>query len=202
MRYLSIDIETTGLDRKRCSLIEIAMVLEDTEAPDWRELGMAPEVLPAVEVLPTFHCFVPNRGAYWEPIALEMHKERMLPMLSAVTKRPGLAEFSGVRCCPQEVFAEIAAGWLLTRGIGPRGILHEHKITVAGKNFAGFDAHFLPPELLACFDYRVLDPGSVFVDFDKDRLPSLGALLEDKPVAHTALEDARDVVRVLRRKYT
>ena len=86
-------------------------------------------------------------------------------------------------------------------------------INVAGKNFAGFDNRFienLKKEYGMTgslrFKSRVADPGTLYVNwFEDDALPGL---LDCKKradvkgeVTHDALEDAWDVIQVLRKKY-
>jgi hypothetical protein len=83
-------------------------------------------------------------------------------------------------------------------------------INVAGKNFATFDKVFLEklPRWKQCIEIRnrILDPAILFVDWNEDKaLPGLNLcksranILGD--VTHNALEDAIDVVEVLRTKY-
>ena len=76
------------------------------------------------------------------------------------------------------------------------------KIVLAGKNVAKFDYHFLPESLKNRFHHRMIDPGSRFIDWSKDLPPSLDNLKKDLitegEITHDAVEDARDVVRVLR----
>lgn len=184
MKYAAIDTETTGLG-ERCALIELAIVLEDTEA----------RPLPPVEELPSWTSLVNpgSAGCWWEPVAMDMHRKSGLltEWLAELAAQPG---------APSPIVAATEArAWLANLGHG-----RDRSLTPAGKNFAGFDKRFLPKELADVFHHRVIDPGSVFVDFTKDKLPGLNDLIDyaAKPgVAHRALEDARDVVRVLRRRY-
>jgi hypothetical protein len=88
--------------------------------------------------------------------------------------------------------------------------LDEHfgssKIVATGKNVSGFDLQFLPIELKDRFCHRVLDPGSMFVDWENDEVPpgmplcKLRAGIEGL-VTHNAYEDALDVIRLLRTQY-
>ena len=74
--------------------------------------------------------------------------------------------------------------------------------TAAGKNFAGFDRTFLPPPVARLFRHRVLDPGSMFINWSDPHLAELATIKTrlglDGEVAHDALEDARDVIRCVR----
>lgn len=205
MKYASIDLETTGLDRERCEVVEIAIVIEDTEQRvavygDDHQLPCVygddhqlpgPQRLPDVRDLPTFTRLVyPNHTAVWEVEAVDMHqKNGLLAALRTSASRPEL------------VWAEAAT--FLTDALGPgRGA---ERWVVAGKNFNGFDRHFLPKHLEPRFHQRTLDPGALFVDWSKPTPPSLGDLLKrfgfDADVTHRALGDARDVIRVLRQGY-
>lgn len=186
MRYVAIDTETTGLGPS-CELLELAMVLEDTKI----------RPLPPVEELPHFVTLVGPRGGdaprSWEQGAMDMHiKSGLLAEL----------RFPGLR--PREEALVEAENWLAQHGEIHSTTRKRVLLTPAGKNFAGFDRRFLTEGILALLHHRALDPGSVFVDFDKPHLPGMNDLIDysQKPGAHHALEDARDVVRVLRRKYT
>ena len=178
MRYVSIDIETTGLRPQQDQILQLAMVVEDTRYPE----------VP-VEELPYFCCFVKHVEYHGNAYALGLNAW-ILDLLSGRTKA----------ACRYPIWdldeMTRAAGSFLSDQLGMRD-----KINVAGKNAAGFDIPFLPQDLRDRFRHRVIDPGSVFVDWSKDRLPALGDLI-DTEVTHDALGDARDVITCLRRSYT
>jgi oligoribonuclease len=176
MRYLSIDVETTGLDPARCQMIELAMVLEDSNARPREH----------VKQLPFFVEQVRYPAYYWEAFALGMHfKGELLNTL--VEEAENVPILSDV--------VKHALEWLSKFDISPAS-----KITVAGKNFAAFDRLFIPPAILECFERRVIDAGSVLIDWREQRLKSLGELSHIE-VAHEALDDARTVIEVLRTSY-
>jgi DNA polymerase III epsilon subunit-like protein len=83
-------------------------------------------------------------------------------------------------------------------------------INVAGKNFGTFDNVFLKKlpwwQKLIIAKQRIMDPAMLFLDWKTDEeLPSLKICTSragiDGDVAHDALEDAYDVVSVLRKFY-
>jgi hypothetical protein len=83
-------------------------------------------------------------------------------------------------------------------------------INVAGKNFGTFDKLFLQQlpwwQKLIRVRQRILDPGILFVDWKNDEsIPSLFTCKEragvEGIVTHNALEDAWDVIELLRKKY-
>ena len=81
-----------------------------------------------------------------------------------------------------------------------------NKATLAGKNVASFDFLFLPPWMQEMFRRRMIDPGSVFLDFKDNVIKDMATLKKDLKldgiVTHNAYEDALDVIRILRTKYT
>lgn len=83
------------------------------------------------------------------------------------------------------------------------------KVTVAGKNVAGFDLRFLKTKIKdweqIFFLSRTFDPAVLYLDYKKDtELPDLKTCMERAniagEVAHTALEDALTVVKLIRYK--
>jgi hypothetical protein len=83
-------------------------------------------------------------------------------------------------------------------------------INVAGKNFATFDMLFLKQlpwwQKLIKIRQRVLDPAILVVDWKNDMsLPNLKQCKErtgiEGIVTHNALEDAWDVIEVMRKFY-
>ncbi len=100
---------------------------------------------------------------------------------------------------PQFV-ANIFAAWLNRTG-------SNETFTVAGKNYAGFDRQFLQklPHWKDTIkeQHGVLDPGSLYYDpLVDDVVPSMATCMERAgipgEVAHTAVEDALIVVKLLR----
>lgn len=175
MKYLSLDIETTGLRPKVDQVLQIAMVVEDTA-----------NIVP-VEELPKFVAFIKNPEYVGQPYALGLNGWifDIISGRNKITPHPILE--------PEAVIDFVNI------------FLNQHfgfmkKATVAGKNVAGFDIPFLPTEISSRFKHRVIDAGSVFMDWSKDTPPSLGDLTGGV-IAHDAYEDALDVIRVLRRAY-
>lgn len=196
MKYVAIDTETTGVSDE-AELLEAAFVFEDT----------ALDPLPPVEQLPFLvGLFEPRRRECWAPEVAQMHVQNGL--LAEITKHAssGLNNGASVRegvtwyAASDEKrasFVRHMVAWLARQYAAGAGNV---KYVAAGKNFGSFDRRFLPPTLVKLFHYRSIDPGSVFIDWTRDVPPSLDDLRGQK-VGHRALEDARDVVRVLRRSY-
>jgi len=98
--------------------------------------------------------------------------------------------------------------WLNSNGLGPvNEAASQISITVAGKNFATFDKLFL--EKLSGWTnkiqirQRIIDPSILLMDWQVDKsLPNLQTCMDrcqlSGEVTHDALQDALDVVRVIR----
>ncbi len=178
MKYVSIDLETTGLDPENCQIIEFSAIIDDGES--------------ALANLPKFHCYVVANEYRGDPYALSMHST----IFRRISDRP--IEF---RFICQTDLAVCFKNFLLNSG------LTSH-ITVAGKNFASFDWRFL--RRMPAWDttikirHRVIDPGNLYWNpvLDGERLPNLKTCLKragfEHDVAHTAFEDALDVVLLVR----
>lgn len=183
MKYVSIDIESTGLNAETCDLLEVGAVIDDIEAPE----------VPLDE-LPAFHCYVVRLIYKGEPYALSMHPE----IFRRIAKREKPYNYLE----PDEVLVHFSDFLLVNF---PN--LGREKITVAGKNYQNLDKAFLTklpePEHLNILHHRVIDPAMWFWNpFEDKELPSskvcLGRAGLDDKVAHTALEDARMVVNLIR----
>ena len=176
MKYVSIDIETTGLDIKRDQVLMVAMIVEDTE-----------KKLPREE-LPTFACLVSHDRYAGAPFALWLNGW----ILEALAKN-------------DQSKYPIYEDWV-TRALE---FLEKHfpnqKVVPAGKNVGSFDLQFFPSVLRQKFIHRAIDPGSVWFDWKKDKPESLDDLKKklDIPgaVTHDAVDDAWDVIQVLRKAY-
>lgn len=189
MRYISIDIETLGLDPLSHSTIQFGAVIEDTK-----------NILPLNE-LPRFECLISHRDYHGTPFAMAMHHELFKELAQGKLSTKLIVEHSKV--------AEEFAKFLKDNSVEKNGGCY--KINVAGKNFATFDKLFLEqlPDWKKHIQItqRILDPAILFWDpLTDETLPNLEeckrrAGLSTTKVAHTAVEDALDVIELLRTKY-
>jgi oligoribonuclease (3'-5' exoribonuclease) len=182
--YVSIDTETTGLDWRTCQVIEIGAVIDDYET--------------AIVDLPTFRCYVDHGLFKGQPYALSMHAEIFRAIATGETDVEILD--------PNEVTSHFTS-WLYKNGIDP----YVEKTVVAGKNFAAFDKPFLEDlptwESEVNMKHRIIDPGSMFYvpgvdDGPPDTAECLRRAKLPPVVNHKALDDAFDVVRLIRYKVT
>lgn len=229
MKYVSIDLETTGLETENHQVLSIGAVIEDTLNTHVK-----------VEDLPTFHGVIVHNELTGSPFALNMNRD-LIEKISVWqnTKPEGRKEFEQLTSMQfyeeQDIVKELFR-FLYKNGIGPDyknpgdhlkgnvekgedGIMYpaltsqmpKVHITAAGKNFATFDLKFLErlPRWKQVFKVRqrIIDPSVIFTDWAEDEsLPSLSTCKlrakMDGHVAHDAVEDARDIIRLMRTQYS
>lgn len=240
MIYCSIDVETSGLNRETCQILEIGAVVEDCANPKpyddlpklklvierdsvvgqsyainmnariFRLLAQAQDIKDKVErdAFKAKHGIVSEERAVhalWEFLYVNGFGE-----LYDVT----FADDANVRHTGR-TYAEalaISGGDLSRIELPRKNVRRQLKVNVAGKNFANFDKVFLEklPGFtdLIRFRQRILDPCTVYTDFvADDEAPSMEKCfnrLHGGPhtVSHDAVEDALDVIRLLRPLYT
>jgi hypothetical protein len=187
--YVSIDIETTGIDPEFSQILEIGAIVDDWVTP--------------VTLLPKFHCYVFHNRIIGSAFALQMN--------AAILRKIADAEIlmektdhcfhpeHGLFLRPKTVGGELAQ-WLMDQGMDPT-----KPILAAGKNFAGFDRPFLQniPGWNIPFFRRVIDPAMLYWLPDIDPVPPSTETCMERAgipggVAHTAVEDAMAVVRMVR----
>lgn len=183
MKYISIDIETTGLNPKFNQILEIGAIIEDTN-----------NQLPR-EQCPTFHVYLDYPNYIGDAFALYLNRDIFRTILDLRKQQNSdllVNELS---------VAEKFQDFLTKNGV-------VGKIIPAGKNFGSFDLQFL--NKLPNFEnikihHRQLDPTMLFIDFKNDSVPpdltkckKLAGL--DELVTHQALDDAWDVISLLRTK--
>jgi len=177
LRYVSIDIETTGLDPETCQILEIGAVWDDWTKP--------------IHELPVYHRLVAHEEYRGNAYALALNAA-LLKRLSG-EREPWFLD-------PDQV-ADDFATWLKVCGWDGQTAL-----TPAGKNFASFDRQFLRRlprfEQVVKLHHRTLDPAVLFWRPEDEKLPDSKTCYEraglDNKVAHTAVEDALAVVRLVR----
>lgn len=196
MRYCSIDIETTGLDPAKCDILQFAAVLDDLNDPK------------PISKLPSFTaCFTKKEPIMGDPFALSMHPEILRKIADAQKNKLEQNE-QGEWFMPIEELPTAFMAFLLKHDYVPEknGII---RVNVAGKNVASFDMQFLKAKIQKwypiSFYQRTIDPAILYWDAKRDQqLPDLKTCMERArikgEVAHTALEDALVVVKLLRHK--
>ena len=224
MKYISIDIETTGLDADFNQILSIGAVIEDTLNP-----------LP-FEELPKFHAVIKRESVYGSIFALNLNRDLIQAMKDYSEARTQelkdeVEEAFGAKFyeedevvealyqfCYRNNLVEFDPDFLNKHVKLVDGIMYpilgsnmkKTYLNCAGKNFAGFDKKFLEklPRWKQVFSIRsrVLDPGILFVDWKNDEsIPSLDQCKQragiDGAVTHNAVEDAMDVVMLLRKCY-
>lgn len=200
MKYVSIDLETTGLDAETCQILSIGAVIEDTN----KRLEF--------NKIPKFHCTILHRNIKGEPFALNMNREIIKDISDYISgneeKREALSKEKGIFVTENLVVNHFVSF------LEQNGFYFDNqspiKINVAGKNFATFDKLFLDKlhnwKHAVRVNQRVIDPSIMFTDWKNDEgLPNTNTCLIragiDKETSHTAIEDAWDVITLLRTKY-
>jgi oligoribonuclease len=200
MKYVSIDIETTGIDSKRDQILSIGAIIEDTKTK-----------LPYQE-LPKFHVALLHERIEGSHFAINMNKDLIANinkyLISKKDVRCELIEKTGMEFRSPAEAVNLLHQFLVDNGFGEYG--EQLTINVAGKNFGTFDKLFLErlPAFKKCIKFRnrILDPSILYVDWANDyALPSLNECKErggiPGAVTHDALEDAWDVIQALRKEY-
>ena len=190
MHYVSIDLETTGTHPARHQIIEFGAVIENT--------NRATEL----QNLPRFKRIVKHPEYTGQAFAINLNAR----IFQELVQPTGVAQV-----CEAEELAQQFKDFLVNNGYETDEGKTYVRIIAAGKNFAAFDLAFLK-NLPGWRDHirisqQILDPGMFYINFKEDHyLPSLEeckrrAGFEDATVSHDALEDALDVVRLLRLQY-
>lgn len=188
MQYVSIDIETTGLDPHVHQVLEVGAVIDDLKV-------QAP-----LESLPKFHCYIMRDNYVVDPYCAFLHQAIFHNVSKQKEEIPPFVRPSN--------FIDVFGMWLLANGVKTKN--DKPKIVPAGKNFGTFDKKFLDNEFgfshHFCVLHRQLDPAILYFDhMVDDVLPSQQECLNragiHEDVEHTGLEDALQVVKLLRHKF-
>lgn len=196
MKILSLDLETTGLRAGADRILEGAFILEDT-----RDMFDENGIIRPVMTLPTFTFCIQWDDIQFDSLtALKMNYELVTSIPTRADRIIELDEW------PPDAFELRFIDWIT--GLIPEG----ERVIPCGKNVAGFDIPFLvefndeiPGRF---FRHRVIDLGSVALAvnvelFEQDSPPDMGELcaayLGSGDAAHTAIQDARDNLHLLRK---
>lgn len=183
MKYLSLDIETTGLSFN-CDILEIGCIVEDTK-----------KKLPYNE-LPKYRALFKHSQITGELFALKINSKLIEELCS-----------NSEDCDIFQDYKDFGTNFrrFLLDNFGA------NKIVLAGKNVSGFDLPFMKAKLAGCctnnyFSHRIIDVGSLYIDWNKDlEIPNLKECKNRAnltgEVSHTSLGDAFDVIQLLRKFY-
>jgi DNA polymerase III epsilon subunit-like protein len=185
LKYISIDLEMTGLNEDTCDILEFGAVADDLR-----------EMVP-LKNLPVFHCYFVKDNYVGEATALSMHP--------TIFERIGLRS-EGFTYVNAMKFGHMFKQFLSDCGYDTKR--DKITITVAGENFGACDLQFLKRKTdlgkHVKIRHRIIDPAVLYLEPEDDRLPSLDDCLERAGifdgVNHDAVSDAMDVVKVVRDK--
>lgn len=224
MIYISVDVETTGLEKDRYQILSIGAILEDTT----KKLGF--------EEIPKFHAAILHNEITGSPFAINMNSK----IIEAVAQyqnaedqdeKNDIVHMTGMQFYQEDQVVEGFYRWLFDNGLvdfdpllvdqmvkiengksypALTSKMKPVTINVAGKNFASFDKHFLERlprwKQVIRVRQRIIDPSVIFTSWNEDK--SMPSLYECKQrakiegiVTHDALEDAWDVIQLLRTQY-
>lgn len=222
MIYISIDIETTGLDAEKNKVISVAAIIEDTEnklsfdeCPKFNVAILQNELIGSARAI-TINKQLISEIADYQDADIETRKlidsesDYMFVREDDVAKE--FYYFLDENGFNQGI--DNSGGYIQVKDNKIRPAFNNGTrpitINVAGKNFATFDKLFLEQlpwwKKLIKIRQRVLDPAILVVDWKNDTsLPNLKQCKErtgvEGIVTHNALEDAWDVIEVMRKFY-
>ncbi len=173
--YLSVDIETTGVDLERSHVLQLAAVYDDGRP---------------LEELPTFNRVVRWKViTYGEEYAMNLNRHLLEKTFSVNDDYPTISA------------VQAAFGSFLYQ-VQPEGKITPAGKNVAAFDVPILKN---PTNGFAWrrFNRRALDPGSMYTE-EFDHIPSLGEInkyLGREAVTHDALDDCWDVVHAIRHKW-
>lgn len=225
MKYISVDIETTGLNPETNQILSIGVIVEDTN-----------NKLP-FEQLPKFHCAIVREEIVGGLFALNLNRDLIQTInfwnnADEQTKKQIEENTEMIFCKEDEVvqhlFRFLYKNDVLDKAVYNKtintvceqvdGVIYpilksnitKSHLTIAGKNFGTFDKLFIEklPRWQQVFKIRqrIIDPTILFTDWKNDEtLPNLTTCKERAKtggeVTHDAIDDAWDVIALMRTQY-
>jgi oligoribonuclease (3'-5' exoribonuclease) len=189
LKYLSIDIETTGVDPLNDQILSVGAIVEDTSIKsDFKDL-------------PKIHLILKHDRINGNPYAIQMNNS-IIRYISGKEKPPSLDDekFGYTETIDPSLLESYLIHFIQSH-------MGNKKVVAAGKNFGSFDFQFLKQHgsLGLFFAHRSIDPAMMYIDWNEDYPPNLETCKEKaglpKLVSHNALEDAWDVIQCLRKFY-
>ena len=221
MVYCSIDIETSGLDHEKHKTLSIGAIIEDTEkklpyeeCPKFNAIILQNEITGSPRAITMNKEIISMIGDYLEGDDETKQNFNTHTDYSFYKEDEVVKEFYWWLEKNGFYQGNNGGGYVELKDGYMRPIINSNTkpitLNVAGKNFGTFDKLFLQElpwwQKLIRTRQRVLDPAILMVDWKKDTsLPNLTTCKEragiEGVVTHNALEDAWDVIEVLRKFY-
>lgn len=190
MQIFAVDLETTGLNPKIHSIVEVAII-------SWN--------LNETQAVERFHRYITPEDMVWSKYCLHLHS-KMIEAIKTIPKNCEVAFDKPKQIPATQLVSEIKA-WLLSIGLIDR-------MTACGKNFSSFDKPFFEalPNYTPLFKHRSLDPTVAYIEpvdavppdlkLCKFRAKKLGACFSSVETAHTAMEDCEDIKELMQFAYS
>lgn len=174
MKYISIDTETTGLDASRDMLLELGLVVADTEKPfELTTNNSLRIVFCRKKITGSIEAITLNNQLLQE--ILEINRK----YFSFEEDEPGAAKVFHeenntlyINLDKGEYFTEEVIDKTINNFLVQNGIEKEERLNIAGKNFASFDKYFLEAlvalklAIIKRMHHRVLDVGSMYLQVE------------------------------------
>jgi len=202
MEFLSLDVETSGLDPEQDQILEFGAVIEDTNN------------LLNFDEIPKFHAILKHDRYSGSAYAINMNARIFAILKERVTIQDEQAKIeydNKFNLVHAENLARDFYYWCMMNMKNiPTTTNKPIFLLVAGKNFTAFDMPFIKKlpewEKFFKFRHRSIDPVTLYTDFIKDKIPpSLEECLKragiEEEVTHDAVQDAWQVIKILRKKY-
>jgi hypothetical protein len=222
MKYLSIDTEFSSLNLEESQLLEIGIILEDTNTKL------------SYEACPKFHCIINHKSITGSPTALGMNTN-ILKILGGLENAddketyksfhnilndyevtPKLWEFLYLNGYPTSnvddlinlQYVKMVDGKMIPDTNQKK--IPPFRLVIAGKNIFSKDIPLLKKlpmwHKLMDISQKTIDPAIYFIDWKKDTdVPDLSTCKErakiEGEVKHNALSDAWDIISLLRTRY-
>lgn len=206
MIYVSIDIETTGLDSDVHQTIEFGAIIEDSNNPkSYEDSKKYRRIVLARDKKYVFSSYAAKLNA------------GLIELISDIeNSKDGVNFFNNENLSQSAIYSDELMidfkFWLAQNGFkeNKSGVI---EVVAAGKNFASFDKRFIEAmgrikmeSLGIRFHHRTIDPASMFIDWKNDTTPPSTDTCKKRAgligeVKHEALADAWDVIQLLRKQY-